>query len=72
MNQPNPEKHQLVSFIKSFTRIVGYFLLFINKLAGVSVKTFPIVFNNGTFLGSYNETKDYVDKMNCFDANLNF
>ena len=30
MNQPNPEKHQLVSFIKSFTRTVGYFLLFIN------------------------------------------
>lgn len=48
------------------------FLLFINKLAGVNVKTFPIVFNNGTFVGSYDETKDYVDKINCFDANLNF
>jgi glutaredoxin len=46
------------------------FLLFINKLAGVNVKTFPIVFNNGTFLGSYTETKDYIDKINCFDANI--
>ena len=30
MKQPDPKKHQLVSFIKSFTRIIGYFLLFIN------------------------------------------
>ena len=31
-----------------------------------------MVFNNGTFIGSYEETKDYVNKMNCFDTNLNF
>ena len=48
------------------------FLFFINKLAGVNVKTFPMVFNNGTFIGSYEETKDYVNKMNCFYTNLNF
>lgn len=48
------------------------FLLFINKVTSVDVKVFPIIFNNGTFIGSYNETKDYIDKINCFDNNLNF
>ena len=48
------------------------FLLFINKVAGVDVKVFPIVFHNGTFIGSYNETKDYIEKITCFDNNLTF
>jgi glutaredoxin len=44
------------------------FLFFIKQLANIDVNVFPIIFNNGTFIGSYNETKDYVDKINCFDA----
>jgi len=48
------------------------FLFFINQLASVDIKVFPIIFSNGTFIGSYNETKDYIEKINCFDNNLPF
>jgi len=27
MNQPDPKKHQIISFIKSFVRLAGYTLL---------------------------------------------
>jgi len=27
MNHPDPKKHQLISFIKSFVRLAGYMLL---------------------------------------------
>ena len=30
MEYPNPEKHQHISFIKSFIRMVGYGLLVVN------------------------------------------
>ena len=36
------------------------FLLFINKLAGVNIKIFPIVFNNGTFVCAVSQTEHSV------------
>ena len=36
------------------------FLLFINDLAKTSVTMFPIIFNDGLFIGCYNETKIYM------------
>lgn len=48
------------------------FLFFIKQVACVDVKVFPIIFHNGTFIGSYNETKDYIEKITCFDNNLTF
>jgi hypothetical protein len=37
MNQPDPKKHQLVSFTKSFIRVVGYFALMFNIPVGVVI-----------------------------------
>ena len=36
MNQPDPKKHQQISFIKSGLRIVGYLLLVISPIAAVT------------------------------------
>ena len=48
-----------------------FFLLFINKLSNTSVTMFPIIFNNRLFIGGYNETQDYINKILSFD-NLTF
>jgi glutaredoxin len=48
------------------------FVLFLCKAANEELKVFPIVFNNGTFIGGYLETKDYIERINSFDSNLNF
>lgn len=48
------------------------FLFFMKTLTNVEIKTFPLVFNNGVFIGSYIETKNYIEKVNCFDTNLDF
>ena len=48
------------------------FLLFIKELANKEVKQFPIIFNNGTFIGGFIETQEYVDKLLSFGENLNF
>lgn len=45
------------------------FLLFIKEKANKEYKTFPIVFNNGIFLGGFNETQEYFDKFLNFDEN---
>lgn len=37
MKQPDPKKHQFVSFAKSFIRITGYFTLLFNIQAGVAI-----------------------------------
>ena len=36
MKQPDPKKHQRISFIKSGLRIVGYLLLIISPVAAVT------------------------------------
>ena len=38
------------------------FLLFIEQTAKQSCKLFPMVFNDSTFIGGFNETKDFIDK----------
>jgi len=48
------------------------FLHFIFKLTQKEVKFFPIIFYNGQFVGSYNETKDFIKKLTCFDENEDF
>ena len=37
MKQPDPKKHQFVSFAKSLIRITGYFALLFNIQAGVTI-----------------------------------
>ena len=49
------------------------FLKYINKLAGKEVKTFPMIFFQEKFIGGYDETVDFIDKMLLsFDENENF
>ena len=38
------------------------FLFFIKEKTNKEVKTFPMVFDNGKFIGGYSETQDYIDK----------
>ena len=49
----------------------SFFLLFINDLAKTSVTMFPMIFNDGLFIGGYNEITDYINKLLSFD-NLTF
>lgn len=37
MNQPDPKKHQIISFIKSGVRILGYISLIINLPIAVTL-----------------------------------
>jgi glutaredoxin len=39
------------------------FLEFIEKLTSKQCRIFPIVFFNGIFVGGYNETQEYIEKM---------
>ena len=39
--------------------------------ANKEYKTFPMVFNDGKFIGGFTETQDYVNKFLCF-TNDNF
>ena len=49
------------------------FLLFIQQTAKQSCKMFPIVFNDNTFIGGFNETKEHIDKMLLsFEENFSF
>jgi glutaredoxin len=49
------------------------FLLFIKEYTKIDFHTFPMVFNNGIFIGGYNETLNYVNKFFLsFDDNLEF
>jgi glutaredoxin len=45
------------------------FLLFIKEKANREYKIFPMVFNNGIFIGGFNETQEYFDKLLNFDEN---
>jgi glutaredoxin len=41
-----------------------FFLNYIETISGKSYKTFPMVFYNGEFIGGFNETKNFVEKLN--------
>ena len=43
------------------------FLSFIQKYTKNDCKMFPMVFHKGGFIGGYDETKIYVDKLNAFN-----
>jgi len=38
------------------------FLLFIEDLVKKSCRLFPMVFNDTSFIGGFNETKEFIDK----------
>jgi glutaredoxin len=46
------------------------FLKFIQSLAGIEYKMFPIVFNNKQFIGGYNETNKLLNDI--FALNMDF
>ena len=48
------------------------FLLFIKERANKEYKTFPMVFNNGIFIGGFTETQDYFNKLLSFDEKADF
>lgn len=49
------------------------FLVFITNIIGKEFRTFPMVFNNCKFIGGYNETISYIDKLLDFDiGNISF
>lgn len=49
-----------------------FFLSFIKNLAQKECKVFPIIFNNGAYIGSFNETQEFLDKQLSFDENTMF
>jgi len=49
------------------------FLLFIKEKANREYKMFPMVFYDGSFIGGYSDTQEYIDKLLLFfEENLNF
>lgn len=48
------------------------FLEWMRNLAGKEVKTFPMVFHNGKFLGGFRETQEYYDTLDAFSYIDNF
>ena len=48
------------------------FLLFIKERANKEYKTFPMVFNDGIFIGGFTETQDYFNKLLSFDEKADF
>lgn len=43
------------------------FLLFMKDISGKECKTFPMIFHRASFIGGFNELKEYEEKMNAFD-----
>ena len=69
--QKNNLKFTIVDCDEYIIEDKTFFLLFINELAKTSVTMFPIIFNNGLFIGGYNETTNYINKLLSFE-NLTF
>lgn len=42
------------------------FLLYIEEIAGIPYKTFPMVFLDGKFIGGFTETKKHYIDPSCF------
>ena len=70
------EKNLLFSIIDCDEYILEnkyFFLLFIKELINKEWKTFPIVFDNGKFIGGFTETTNFVDKLILsFEDNFSF
>ncbi len=49
-----------------------FFLSFIKNLVQKESKVFPMIFNSGIFIGSFNETQEFLDKQLSFDENTVF
>lgn len=43
------------------------FLLFIQDLIKKEYRTFPMVFNNGQFIGGFTDTESFINKQLCFN-----
>ena len=43
-----------------------FFLSFIKNLAQKECKVFPMIFNDGAVIGSFNETQEFLDKQLIF------
>ena len=69
--QKNNLKFTIVDCDEYIIEDKTFFLLFINELAKTSVTMFPMIFNDGLFIGGYNETTNYINKLLSFD-NLTF
>ena len=50
----------------------AYFLEFIKERANKEYKIFPMVFNDGKFLGGFAETQLHFDKLLCFGGDDDF
>ena len=49
------------------------FLLFMKEIALTEVRKFPIIFNDGKFIGGYEEAKEHIEKQSVtFDENVDF
>lgn len=48
------------------------FLNHMKSLTDKEIKGFPMVFHENIFIGGYNETKDYINKLDAFEINDNF
>ena len=48
------------------------FLFFIKEKAGKEYKSFPMIFKDANFIGGFIETQDYLNKIICFDKNVDF
>jgi glutaredoxin len=50
------------------------FLLFLQNKIGYEYKKFPVVFDNGKFIGSFNETMKYITELQekLLDFDLSF
>lgn len=48
------------------------FLLFIKERANKDYRIFPMVFKDAKFIGGFDDTQKYFDKLLSFDENENF
>jgi glutaredoxin len=49
------------------------FLLFMKEISLTEVGKFPMIFNDGKFIGGYDEAKEYIEKQSVsFDENIDF
>jgi glutaredoxin len=44
----------------------GAFLARMDSISEAMPRTFPMVFVKGKYIGGYDETKEYVDELECF------
>jgi glutaredoxin len=70
------EKNLIFSVVDCDEYIIeekGNFLSFIKEKANMEYKFFPMVFNDSKFIGGFNETQEYIEKLFLsFEEYLNF